>query len=159
MLVMTSCSKEERVEYPAIASATINSFLLETQDAEGNRLIDDEDFVKDITFIKPEGYQYSGHLKEIEGEKFIESNFPLPLISQMKYSDDKTSGYGTQQLSLIINGTKYDLQGDFHYTSILSDKEMYGGSVIKLIEIKTDNPFVSKSVVFGNYIKITITIE
>ncbi len=71
ILVMTSCSKEESVEYPAIASAISNSFLLEIQDSEGNRLIDDEDFVKSITFIKPDGYKYSGHLKEIEGEKFI----------------------------------------------------------------------------------------
>ncbi len=159
MLVMTSCSKEESVEYPAIASAISNSFLLEIQDSEGNSLILNEEFVKDITFIKHDGYKFSGWLKDIGGERFIESNFPLPLMSEMKYSDDKTSGNGTQQLSILINGTMYDLQGDFHYTSILSDKELFGGDEIRLVEIKSNNPLVSKSVEFGNYIKIVITIE
>lgn len=138
ILFITSCSKEERVEYSAIASATINSFLLEIQDAEGNSLIDDEDFVKGITIIQPDGYKHPGHLKEIEGEKFIESNFPLPLMSEMKFSDDETFGYGSQQLTILINGTMYELQGEFHYTTTLTNKDMYGGSVIELIEIKSN---------------------
>ncbi len=158
MLVMTSCSKEERVEYPGIASVTINSFLLDVQDSEGNSLIPNEEFVKDITFIQHDGYKFSGWLKDIEGEKFIESNFPLPLMSQMKFSDDETSGYGSQQLTILINGNKYELQGEFHYTTMLSDKEMYGGSLIKLIEIKSNNPFVSESEEYLSYIKIVITI-
>ncbi len=137
MLVMTSCSKVERVEYPGIASTTINSFLLDVQDSEGNSLIPNEEFVKDITFIQHDGYKFSGWLKDIEGEKFIESNFPLPLMSQMKFSDDETSGYGSQQLTILINGNKYELQGEFHYTTTVSDKEMYGGSLIKQSRLRT----------------------
>lgn len=159
MLVMTSCSKVESVDYPVIASVTVNSFMLDVQDSEGNSLILNEDFVKDITFIQHDGYKFSGWLKDIEGERFIESNFPLPLMAEMKYSEDKTSGYGNQQLAILINDIMYDLQGDFYYTNTLSDKEMLGGSVLKLVEIKSNNPFVSKSVEFGNYIKIVITIE
>lgn len=76
----------------------------------------------------------------------------------MSFTDDGKSADGEQQLALLIDGVEYELQGVFHYSSDFSDKELYGGNVIRLIEIKSNNPAVSESDEYDSYIKIVITV-
>lgn len=158
MMFMTSCSKEENEDYIAIASVISNSILLEVQDSEGNSLLENEDYVKGITFIQSDGYKYSGRLVDVDGKQFIESVFPLPMMSAMSFTDDGKSADGEQQLALLIDGVEYELRGVFHYSNDFPDKELYGGSAIRLIEIKSNNPAVSESEEYDSYIKIVITV-
>ncbi|MDE6559918.1 MAG: hypothetical protein K2K75_00905 [Muribaculaceae bacterium] len=158
MILMSSCSKEDSEDYVAIASAISNSILLDVQDSEGNSLVENEEYVKGITLIQSNGYKYSGRIVDIDGKQFVESAFPLPLKSAMYFTGDGQSGYGEQQLTILIGDSKYELQGVFHFSSDSSDRELYGGSVIRLIEIKSNNPAVSESEEYGSYIKIVITV-
>ena len=158
MMFMSSCSKEDSEDYVAMASAISNSILLDVQDSEGNSLVENEEYVKSIAFIQPDGYKYSGRIVDMDGKQFVESAFPLPLKSAMDFTDDGKSGYGEQQLTILIGDSKYELQGVFQFSNDSSDRELYGGSVIRLIEIKSNNPAVSDSEEYGSYIKIVITV-
>lgn len=40
----------------------------------------------------------------------------------MNFSDDGKSGYGEQLLSILIEDTKYELKGVFHYSNDFSDR-------------------------------------
>ena len=92
MMFMSSCSKEDSEDYVAIASAISNSILLDVQDSEGNNLVENEEYVKGIAFIQPDGYKYFGRIVDIDGKQFVESAFPLPLKSVMNFTDDGQSG-------------------------------------------------------------------
>ena len=158
IILMSSCGKEESKFYFTTASAISNSILLDVQDSEGNSLIENEEYVKGIAFIQPDVYKSTGNVVDIDGKRFIEAIFPVPMMSSMIFSEDGNSGYGEQQLYIQIKGTKYELKGVFQYSNDLSDRELYGGSVIRLIEIKSNDPAVSESEEYGNYIKIVITV-
>ena len=158
MMFITSCSKEDSEDYVVIASAISNSILLDVQDSEGNSLVENEDYVKGTAFMQPDGYRYSGRIVDVDGKQFVESAFPLPFKSAMDFTDDGKSGYGEQLLTILIGDSKYELQGVFQFSNDSSDRELYGGSVIRLIEIKSNNPAVSESEEYGSYIKIVITV-
>ena len=158
MMFITSCSKEDSEDYVVIASAISNSILLDVQDSEGNSLVENKEYVKGIAFIQSDGYKYSGRIVDMDGKQFVESAFPLPLKSAMDFTDGGKSGYGEQQLTILIDDSKYELQGLFHFSNDSSDRELYGGSVIRLIEIKSNDSAVSDSEEYGSYIKIVITV-
>ena len=158
MMFITSCSKEDSEDYVVIASAVSNSILLDVQDSEGNSLVENEECVKGITFIQPDGYKYSGRIVDVDGKQFVESAFPLPLKSAMSFSDNGQSRYGEQQLTILIGDSKYELQGVFHFSNDFSDRELYGASVIRLIAIKSKDPAISEIEEYGSYIKIVITV-
>lgn len=75
--------------------------------------------------------------------------------SSMSYSDDRKEGYGESNLTVNVNGFKFNLRGKFHYTCTYPN--MYGGNGIKIIEIHSNNPNVSISE-DANFLKITIKI-
>ena len=108
-----------------------------------------------LSFIGRDGYKIPFHTVEIGDEKIIRTVFPLPMESSMSYSDDRKEGYGESNLTVNVNGFKFNLRGKFHYTCTYPN--MYGGNGIKIIEIHSNNPNVSISE-DANFLKITIKI-
>lgn len=156
-LLLFSCSNSEEPDYPAVASSISNSILIDVLDSEGNSLIDNEAIMNGLSFIGRDGYKIPFHTVEIGDEKIIRTVFPLPMESSMSYSDDRKDGYGESNLSVNINGYKFNLRGKFHYTCTYPDIEMFGGNGIKIIEIHSNDPNVSISE-DANFLKITIKI-
>lgn len=154
-LLLFSCSNSEEPDYPAVASAISNNVLIDVLDSEGNSLIDNEAIINGLSFIGKDGYEIPFHVVEIGEEKLIRTIFPLPMESSMSYSDDRKDGYGESNLTVNVNGFKFNLRGKFHYTCTYPN--MYGGSGIKIIEIHSNAPDVSISE-DANFLKITIKI-
>lgn len=155
LLLMSSCSNSEDPDYPTVASSIFNDVLIEVLDSEGNSLIDNEAIMNGLSFIGRDGYKIPFHTVEIGDEKIIRTVFPLPMESSMSYSDDRKEGYGESNLTVNVNGFKFNLRGKFHYTCTYPN--MYGGNGIKIIEIHSNNPNVSISE-DANFLKITIKI-
>lgn len=157
LLLLSSCSKYEEPDYPTVASSIFNDVLIDVLDSEGNSLIDNEAIMNGLSFIGRDGYKIPFHTVEIVDEKTIRTIFPLPMESSMSYSDDRKDGYGESNLTVNINGYKFNLRGKFHYTCSYPNIEMYGGNSIKLIEIHTNdsNITINKET---NFPKITIKI-
>lgn len=157
LLLLSSCSKYEEPDYPTVASFIFNDVLIDVLDSEGNSLIDNEAIMNGLSFIGRDGYKIPFHTVEIGDEKTIRTIFPLPMESSMSYSDDRKDGYGESNLTVNINGYKFNLRGKFHYTCSYPNIEMYGGNSIKLIEIHTNdsNITINKET---NFPKITIKI-
>lgn len=155
LLLMSSCSNSEDLDYPTVASSIFNDVLIEVLDSEGNSLIDNEAIMNGLSFIGRDGYKIPFHTVEIGDEKIIRTVFPLPMESSMSYSDDRKEGYGESNLTVNVNGFKFNLRGKFHYTCTYPN--MYGGNGIKIIEIHSNNPNVSISE-DANFLKITIKI-
>ena len=107
MMFIISCSKEDSEDYVVIASAISNSILLDVQDSKGNSLVENEEYVKGIAFIQPDGYKYSSRIVDMDGKQFVESAFPLPLKSAMDFTDNGQSGYGEQQLTILIGDSNF----------------------------------------------------
>ena len=155
LLLLSSCSKSEEPDYPTVASSIFNDVLIDVLDSEGNSLIDNEAIMNGLSFIGRDGYKIPFHTVEIGDEKIIRTVFPLPMESSMSYSDDRKEGYGESNLTVNVNGFKFNLRGKFHYTCTYPN--MYGGNGIKIIEIHSNNPNVSISE-DANFLKITIKI-
>lgn len=155
LLLMSSCSNSEDLDYPTVASSIFNDVLIDVLDSEGNSLIDNEAIMNGLSFIGRDGYKIPFHTVEIEDEKIIRTVFPLPMESSMSYSDDRKEGYGESNLTVNVNGFKFNLRGKFHYTCTYPN--MYGGNGIKIIDIHSNNPNVSISE-DANFLKITIKI-
>ena len=155
LLLLSSCSKYEEPDYPTVASFIFNDVLIDVLDSEGNSLIDNEAIMNGLSFIGRDGYKIPFHTVEIGDEKIIRTVFPLPMESSMSYSDDRKEGYGESNLTVNVNGFKFNLRGKFHYTCTYPN--MYGGNGIKIIEIHSNNPNVSISE-DANFLKITIKI-
>ena len=157
LLLLSSCCKYEVPDYPTVASSIFNDVLNDVLDSEGNSLIDNEAIMNELSFIGRDGYKIPFHTVEIGDEKTIRTIFPLPMESSMSYSDDRKDGYGESNLTVNINGYKFNLRGKFHYTCSYPNIEMYGGNSIKLIEIHTNdsNITINKET---NFPKITIKI-
>ena len=155
LLLLSSCSKYEEPDYPTVASSIFNDVLIDVLDSEGNSLIDNEAIMNGLSFIGRDGYKIPFHTVEIGDEKIIRTVFPLPMESSMSYSDDRKEGYGESNLTVNVNGFKFNLRGKFHYTCTYPN--MYGGNGIKIIEIHSNNPNVSISE-DANFLKITIKI-
>ena len=155
LLLMSSCSNSEGPDYPTVASSILNDVLIDVLDSEGNSLIDNEAIMNGLSFIGRDGYKIPFHTVEIGDEKIIRTVFPLPMESSMSYSDDRKEGYGESNLTVNVNGFKFNLRGKFHYTCTYPN--MYGGNGIKIIEIHSNNPNVSISE-DANFLKITIKI-
>ena len=94
-----------------------------------------------LSFIGKDGYEIPFHVVEIGEEKLIRTIFPLPMESSMSYSNDRKDGYGESNLTVNVNGLKFNLRGKFHYTCTYPN--MYGGNGIKIIEIHSNTPNVS----------------
>lgn len=154
-LLLSSCSNSEEPDYPTVASSIFNDVLIDVLDSEGNSLIDNDAIMNGLSFIGRDGYKIPFHTVEIGDEKIIRTVFPLPMESSMSYSDDRKEGYGESNLTVIVNGFKFNLRGMFHYTCTYSN--MYGGNCIKIIEIHSNDPNVSISE-DANFLKITIKI-
>ena len=43
----------------------------------------------------------------MDGKQFVESAFPLPLKSAMDFTDNGQSGYGEQQLTILIGDSNF----------------------------------------------------
>lgn len=155
LLLMSSCSNSEDLDYPTVASSIFNDVLIDVLDSEGNSLIDNEAIMNGLSFIGRDGYKIPFHTVEIGDEKIIRTVFPLPMESSMSYSDDRKEGYGESNLTVNVNGFKFNLRGKFHYTCTYPN--MYGGNGIKIIDIHSNNPNVSISE-DANFLKITIKI-
>ena len=156
LLLMSSCSNSEDPDYPTVASSIFNDVLIEVLDSEGNSLIDNEAIMNGLSFIGRDGYKIPFHTVEIGDEKIIRTVFPLPMESSMSYSDDRKEGYGESNLTVNVNGFKFNLRGKFHYTCTYPN--MYGGNGIKIIEIHSNNPNVSISE-DANFLKAESTSE
>ena len=157
LLLLSSCSKSEEPDYPAVASSISNSILIDILDSEGNSLIDNEAIMNGLSFLGRDGYKIPFHTVEIGDEKIIRTVFPLPMESSMNYSDDRKEGYGESTLTIKAKDFKYIFKGLFHYTCSHPDIEMFGGNGIKIIEIHSNDPNVSISE-DANFLKITIKI-
>lgn len=155
MALLSSCSNSEEPDYPAVASTISNNVLIDVLDSEGNSLIDNEAIMNGLSFIGKDGCKIPFHVVEIGEEKLIRTIFPLPMESLMSYSDDRKDGYGESNLTVNVNGFKFNLRGKFHYTCTYPN--MFGGNGIKLIEIHSNAPDVSISE-DANFLKITIKI-
>lgn len=158
LLLLSSCSNSEEPDYPAVASSISNDVLIDVLDSEGNSLIDNEAIMNGLSFIGKDGYKIPFHVVEIEEEKLISTIFPLPMESSMSYSADRKDGYGESNLTVNVNGFKFNLRGRFHYTCTYPNIEMYGGNGIKIIEIHSNDPNVSINEE-ANFLKIVIKIE
>lgn len=140
LLLLPSCSNSEEPDYPAVAS----SILIDILDSEGNSLIDNEAIMNGLSFIGKDGYEIPFHVVEIGEEKLIRTIFPLPMESSMSYSNDRKDGYGESNLTVNVNGFKFNLRGKFHYTCTYPN--MYGGNSIKIFEIQANATNVSVSI-------------
>lgn len=154
-LLLSSCSNSEEPDYPAVASSISNDVLIDVLDSEGNSLINNEAIMNGLSFIGQDGYKRPFHVVEIEEEKLICTNFPLPMESSMSYSDDRKDGDGESNLTVNVNGFKFNLRGKFHYTCTYPN--MYGCNGIKIIEIHSNDPNVSINEE-ANFLKIAIKI-
>ena len=154
-LLLFSCSNSEEPDYPAVASAISNNVFIVIFDSEGNSLIDNETIMNGLSFIGKDVYEIPFHVVEIGEEKLIRTIFPLPMESSMSYSDDRKDGYGESNLTVNVNGFKFNLRGKFHYTCTYPN--MYGGNGIKIIEIHSNDSNVSINEE-TNVPKITIQI-
>lgn len=157
LLLLPSCDNSEEPDYPAVASSIFNDVLIDILDSECNSLIDNEAIMNGLSFIGKDGYKIPFHVVEAGEEKLIKTVFPLPMESSMSYSDDRRDGYGESNLTVNVNGLKFDLRGKFHYTCTHHDIEMYGGNGMKIIEIQSKDPNVSINEE-TNVPKITIKI-
>lgn len=155
LLLLSSCNNSEEPDYPVVASAISNSVLIDILDSEGNSLTDNEAIMNGLSFIGTNGYEIPFHVVEIEEEKLICVNFPLPMESSMSYSDDRNDGYGESNLIVNVNGFKFDLRGKFHYTCTYPN--IYGGDGIEIIEIHSNDPNVSINEE-ANFLKVAIKI-
>lgn len=155
LLFLSSCSNSEELDYPAVASSISNDVLIDILDSEDNSLIENEAIMNGLSFIGRDGYKIPFHTVKIGGEKIIRTVFPLPMESSMSYSDDRKDGYGESNLTVNVNGLKFNLRGKFHYTCTYPN--ILGGDGIQIIEIHSNDPNVSISE-DGNYLKITIKI-
>lgn len=141
LLLLSSCSNSEEPDYPVVASSIFNDVLIDVLDSEGNSLTDNEAIMNGLSFIGKDGYEIPFHVVEIGEEKLIRTIFPLPMESSMSYSNDRKDGYGESNLTVNVNGLKFNLRGKFHYTCTYPN--MYGGNSIKIIEIHSNAPNVS----------------
>lgn len=157
LLLLSSCSNSEEPDYPTVASSIFNDVLIDVLDSEGNSLIDNEAIMNGLSFIGRDGYKIPFHTVEIGDEKIVRTVFPLPMESSMSYSDDRKEGYGESNLTVNVNGFKFNLRGKFHYTCSYPNIEMYGGNSLKLIEIHTNDSNISINKE-TNFPKITIKI-
>lgn len=141
LLLLSSCSNFEESDYPVVASSIFNDVLIDVLDSENNSLVDNENIKNGLSFIGKDGYEIPFHVIEIGEEKLIRTIFPLPMESSMRYSDDRKDGYGESNLTVNVNGFKFNLRGKFHYTCTYPN--MYGGDNIKIVEIHSNDPNVS----------------
>lgn len=156
LLLLFSCSNSEEPDYPAVASSIFNDVLIDVLDSEGNSLINNENYIMDnLAFIQTNSYKIPFSIVEIGDEKLIRTIFPLPMESSMSYSNNRKDGYGESNLTVNVNGFKFNLRGKFHYTCTYPN--MYGGNSIKIIEIHSNAPNVSINEE-ANVPKITIKI-
>jgi hypothetical protein len=152
-----SCSNTEEPDYPAVASNVSNRILVDILDSEGNSLIDNEAVMTGLSFVGKDGSSRPFHIVEIDKEKLITTNFPLPMESAMSYSADRKEGYGESDLTVNINKLRFKLKGKFQYTCTNPNTEMYGGNGISIIGIDTSdsNVFMNED---ANSLKVTIKI-
>ena len=155
-LTLSSCGHSEGEDCPAVASSIHNDVLFDVLDSNGNSLASDEDYIiNNLAFAETGGDKIPFSIVDAGENKQISLRFPLPKESAMKYTADKTSGYGESTLVVKVSGAKYKLKGLFHYTCTHPHFAEFGCNGIKLVEIKSNYSNVSVSEA-GDSLKVTV---